>query len=295
VSRALGDNGERTVCAGANALMCERAPLPAAAQTGARGGFGVAAVANEDPFEADAGAQMELMVADLARMYRERNAALDEVARAHHEALLRLALAADFKDDDTGVHIVRIGFLSEALALLLGQDRAWADMLRKAAPMHDIGKIGIPDCVLKKPGALDPGERQVMNRHSEIGAQILGRSRIALFQLAAEVALSHHERFDGSGYPGGLAGAAIPLSGRIVAVADFFDALTMDRVYRRAFSDEVALTMLAQQRGLAFDPRVVDAFLDHAPALIALRDDVNHRRPSFDALVLGDPRAGEFA
>ncbi len=246
---------------------------------------GAAAVANENSFAPAASAQMEMMVADFGRMYRERNEALEEVARAHHDALLRLALAADFKDDDTGVHIVRIGYLSEALALSIGQGAGWAGMLRKAAPMHDIGKIGIPDNVLKKPGLLDPEERRVMNRHSEIGAEILGRSRIALFQLAAEIALSHHERFDGTGYPRQLGGESIPLSGRIVAVADFFDALTMDRVYRPAFSDAVALAMLREQRGKAFDPRVVDTFLASAPQLIALRNEVNLARPTFESLV----------
>ena len=124
-----------------------------------------------------------------------------------------------------------------------------------------------------------------MNRHPEIGAQILGRSRIPLFQLAAELALTHHERWDGSGYPRKLVGEAIPLSGRIVAVVDFFDALTMDRCYRAAFSDEVALQMLLAQRGVAFDPRVVDGFIAHATGMIALRERVNAAPPNFETLV----------
>jgi putative two-component system response regulator len=218
-------------------------------------------------------------------MYRERNEALEEVARAHHEALFRLSLAADLKDDDTGVHIIRIGFLSEALALLLGQSKAVARMLRKAAPMHDIGKIGIPDYVLKKPGSFLPEERITMNQHSAMGADILGKSRIPLFQMAAELALSHHERWDGQGYPSQLAGEAIPLSGRIVAVVDFFDALTMDRCYRPAFSYDKALQMLAEQRGKAFDPGIVDVFLAHTDELIALRQRINQTRPTFEDLV----------
>jgi len=246
------------------------------------------AVGGENSFADSALAQMELMVADFGRMYRERNEALEEVSRAHHEALLRLALAADFKDDDTGVHIVRIGYMSEALALLLGRGSHWSEMMRKAAPMHDIGKIGIPDNVLKKPGSLDCAERRVMNRHAEIGAEILGRSRIELFQLASEIALGHHERYDGHGYPNHLRGDDIPLSARIVAVADFFDALTMDRVYRRAFTDDVALGMLREQRGGAFDPRIVDVFVDNVVPLIALRDRVNLARPSFASLVDGN-------
>ena len=268
----------------ANPLPCEFIAEPGSFQQREHDAGGHP-VANENSFTPGASAQMEVMVADFGRMYRERNEALEEVARAHHDALLRLALAADFKDDETGVHIVRIGYMSEALALLMGKSAAWAGMLRKAAPMHDIGKIGIPDNVLKKPGALDPDERRIMNRHPEIGAEILGRSRIEVFQLAAEVALSHHERFDGNGYPNRLSGNDIPLSGRIVAVADFFDALTMDRVYRPAFSDEVALDMLREQRGAAFDHAVVDAFLESAVQLIALRNEVNLARPTFDSLV----------
>ncbi|MBI3349494.1 MAG: HD domain-containing protein [Burkholderiales bacterium] len=228
---------------------------------------------------------MERIVADLGRMYHERNEALREVTRAHHEALLRLSLAADFRDDDTGVHIMRIGYLAEALALALGEAASFAHTLRRAAPMHDIGKIGVPDQVLKKPGAFTAEEREVMNKHPVMGAEILGRSRIPLFQLAAEVALTHHERWDGGGYPNGLSGEGVPLSGRIVAVVDFFDALTMDRCYRPAFPDDVALEMLAQQRGTAFDPRVVDTFIAHAADMIALRDRINTEPPTFEMLV----------
>jgi putative two-component system response regulator len=257
-------------------------PLPPAA-------LGVAAPPADHCFSDDAGAQMERLVADFGRMYRERNEALREVAQAHHEALLRLSRAAEFRDDDTGVHIVRIGFLAWALALRLGRPAAWALLLRQAAPMHDVGKIGIPDAVLKKPGPFTAAERAEMNRHATIGAEILGRSRIPLFQLAAEVALTHHERWDGSGYPRGLAGDDIPLSGRIVAVVDFFDALTMDRCYRPAMTDAEALRMLEAERGRAFDPRVVDTFLAHHEDLILLRDAINRQGPSFDDLSADAP------
>lgn len=236
-------------------------------------------------FDRAAVAQMERLIGDLGHLYQERKEALREVELAHHESLLRLSLAAEFRDDDTGVHIVRIGYLASVLALLLGEADEFAAMLRKAAPLHDVGKIGIPDAVLKKRGPLSPQERAIMNRHAQIGADILGRSRIPLFRLAAEVALSHHERFDGSGYPSGLAGEAIPLSGRIVAVVDFFDALTMDRCYRPAFSDELALQMLEEQRGRAFDPRIVDTFLEHAATLVALRDRLNDMKPAVIDLI----------
>lgn len=240
-------------------------------------------------FDAAAADQMEKIISDLGRMYHERNEALQEVARAHHEALFRLAMAAEYKDDDTGVHIVRIGFLAEALALYLGQSVSYATLLRKAAPMHDIGKIGIPDNVLKKPGPLNHTEREVMNQHPAIGADILGKSRIALFQMASEIALAHHERWDGRGYPSGLAGESIPLSGRIVTVVDFYDALTMDRVYRNAFSNEKALEMLLSERGRAFDPAVVDCFMEHSDSLLALRQRVTLHRMTFADLVTDNP------
>ena len=233
--------------------------------------------AGQHCFSDAASAQMERLVIDFGRMYQERNEALREVALAHHDALLRLSRAAELRDDDTGVHIVRMGFLAWALAMHMGQPAHWALLLRQAAPMHDIGKIGVPDGVLKKPGRLTDDERATMNQHPHIGAEILGRSRIPLFQLAAEVALTHHERWDGSGYPAGLASAAIPLSGRIVAVVDFFDALTMDRCYRPAFDDATALQMLAAQRGQAFDPAIVDIFMAHAADMVAVRDHVNQQ------------------
>jgi len=240
----------------------------------------------EDPtcFSDAATKQMERMVADFGRMYRERNEALQEVARAHHDALLRLARAAEYRDGDTGVHIVRMGYLSAALARRLGQSAAQAELLMQAAPMHDIGKVGMPDDVLKKRGRFTESDRAVMNQHPHMGAEILGKSRIPLFQLAAEVALTHHERWDGKGYPAGLAGEAIPLSGRIVAVVDFFDALTMDRCYRPAFDDETALQMLLLERGHAFDPHVVDTFMAYACELIALRDRINREKLDLAAM-----------
>lgn len=235
--------------------------------------------------DAASAAQMQCILSDLRVMYQERNDALREVARAHHEALLRLSLAADLKDDDTGVHIVRIGYLAEQLALRLGEPADYARLLRDSAPMHDIGKIGIPDSVLKKAGPLSDAERAIMRQHPAMGAQILGQSRIPLFQMASQVALTHHERWDGTGYPAGLAGEDIPLCGRIVGVVDFFDALTMDRVYRPAISDEVAIGMLVEQRGVSFDPRVVDCFLAYACEMIALRELININQPTFSDLL----------
>lgn len=236
-------------------------------------------------FDLAASDQMEKIITDLGRMYQERNEALQEVTRAHHEALFLLAVAAEYKDDDTGVHIVRIGFLAEALALYLGQSPAYALLLRKAAPMHDVGKIGIPDNVLKKPGPFTAQERHIMNRHPTIGADILGKSRIALFQMAAQVALTHHERWDGQGYPRQLSQQDIPLCGRIVSVVDFYDALTMDRVYRPALSHEKALQMMQELCGKAFDPEIVDGFIRHHSAIQKLRQSITQRRMSFADIV----------
>lgn len=236
-------------------------------------------------FDRAAADQMTKIISDLSRMYHERNEALQEVARAHHEALLLLAMAAEYRDDDTGLHIVRIGFLAEALALRMGQSRHYAELLRKAAPMHDIGKIGIPDCVLKKPGPLTPAERQVMDRHPVIGADILGKSRTPLFQLAAEIALTHHERWDGTGYPNRLSGEDIPLSGRLVSVVDFYDALTMDRIYRQAYDHEKVMDMLSRQSGKAFDPAIVDCFIHHGDELHAMRLAVKDNGTGFTQLI----------
>ncbi len=236
-------------------------------------------------FDPAAVEQMEQLIQDFGRMYRERNDLLKEVTRAHHETLLRLAMAAEFKDDDTGSHIIRIGYLSEALALRLGCRIEFASLLRKAAPMHDIGKVGIPDTILKKQGPLDAQERLVMNRHAEIGAHLLGQSRIPVFQMAAEIAASHHERFDGKGYPRGLAGEDIPLSARITSIVDIFDALTMDRVYRPAFGRARALEMIAAERGKALDPGIVDAFMDNIEELDALRLALTRQSPSFTDLI----------
>ncbi len=219
--------------------------------------------------------KIESFAAAIHRLMTERDQALEASRRTRRDALLRLAAAAELKDDDTGVHIVRMGYTSALIALALDCPTDWSERLFYASRMHDIGKLGIPDNILKKSGPLTPEEREVMNRHPELGWALLADADNPLFQLAAEVALTHHERWDGSGYPGGMAEEAIPLSGRIVAVADFFDALTMDRVYRPAFSDERALAMLGDESGRHFDPKVVMAFFAAKERIIAARDRVN--------------------
>jgi len=220
-------------------------------------------------------AQLEMYGKDINKSVRSLFATIGRLERAHHHALLSLVRAAEFKDGDTGEHITRIGILSERMGLLIGLDESFCRMLRYAAPMHDVGKIGIPDSVLKKPGSLSPEEWEEMKRHPEYGARILGGSGVALFDLAAEIALHHHEKFDGSGYPRGLRGADIPISGRLVALIDFFDALTMKRCYRDALPDEQALQMVEKESGSHFDPELVAILLRHADEFIALREAVN--------------------
>ncbi|CAN5168409.1 hypothetical protein BH10PSE17_BH10PSE17_05000 [soil metagenome] len=203
------------------------------------------------------------------------------------ETLFMLARAAAARDDDTVVHMVRIGFLARRLAMLTGCSQDFAEQLRNAAPLHDIGKIAIPDNVLKKNSPLTREEWFVMRQHSSIGAGILGRSAHPVFRLGAVIALNHHERFDGTGYPSRLAGTSIPLAARITSVVDVFDALTMDRSYRPAYGVDKALEMLAEESGKSLDPDLVDCFMTHAVEFIELRECICTSDPDlWDALGL---------
>ena len=182
-----------------------------------------------------------------------------ELESTRIEIIERLALAAEYRDDDTGQHNQRVGDLSAKLAEAIGWTREDAGLLRRAAALHDIGKIGIPDALLRKPGHLTDSELRVMRTHAAIGARILGGSQIPLLQLAETVAISHHERWDGMGYPKALKGEAIPMAGRIVAVADAFDAITNSRPYRSARSPRVAMQLLRNDYDRHFEGRLVDA------------------------------------
>ncbi len=187
-----------------------------------------------------------------------------ELAAAQVEILHRLALAAEYRDDITGRHAERVGALTSLLAERLGRPRDEVGLLRRAATLHDVGKIGVPDGILMKPGRLTPPEIHRMRTHVEIGERILKGSGYALLEMAAEIARFHHERWDGQGYQAGLKGDEIPLSGRLVAVADVFDSLTHMRPYKPAHSVEEAVDYIVGERGGHFDPRVVDAFLELA-------------------------------
>ncbi len=177
------------------------------------------------------------------------------------ELLFRMSRAAEFRDPETGAHIQRMGNYSFLIAQQLGLTSDEQTLILQAAPMHDVGKIGIPDEILLKRGALTAEEFSIMKTHTTIGFELLKGSGSKILQAATTIAVSHHERFDGSGYPNGLAGAAIPLFGRIVAVADVFDALTSERPYKNAWSLEQAADFLNEGRGRHFDPDCLDAFI----------------------------------
>lgn len=188
----------------------------------------------------------------------ERTRDLEE---AQIEVLQRLAAAGEFRDDDTGQHTQRVGEAAARIAEALGLPAGQVELLRRTAPLHDVGKIGIPDSILLKPGRLTPEEVAVMQTHTTVGAAMLAGGRTPLVQMAERIARSHHERWDGTGYPDRLSGSSIPLEARLVAVADVFDALTSDRPYRRAWELARVIAHMQEGAGTHFDPSVVEAFL----------------------------------
>ncbi len=194
------------------------------------------------------------------------------IRKAHEETIHRLVKASLYRDTETGAHIKRTGWYSELLAAAAGWDSQQVEQIRLAAPMHDIGKIGIPDAVLRKPGKLTPSEFSVMQTHAELGARILAGSESAVLCLAQEIARCHHEHWDGTGYPAGLRGTEIPESARIVAIVDAYDALTHDRVYRPAMTESEALAILEEGRGTHFDPRLLDLFMSLLPEMRAIAE-----------------------
>lgn len=191
--------------------------------------------------------------------------------RSYRDAIAMLGEAGHFHDTDTGSHIWRMAATARHLAELAGWDEERCAMLELAAPMHDMGKIGVPESILRKPGPLDADEWVVMKAHSRIGHRILSASQAPLFRMAAEIALNHHERWDGSGYPAGLSGEAIPECARIVAVADVFDALTMRRSYKEPWPREKVLDYFSASAGSHFEPRLVALFLQHFDAFEQIR------------------------
>lgn len=197
---------------------------------------------------------------------------IEELKRSSQETVERLTRAIDRRDSSTGAHVTRMAAIAAFLGTEIGLDTGRVELLRAAAPMHDVGKIGTPDQILRKPGPLTPEERSVMETHTLVGHEILADSKSELLRVAATIALTHHERYDGSGYPRGLAGEAIPIEGRLTAVADVFDALLSDRSYRPAMTIEETVAVITEGRGTHFDPRIADVLCDHLDEVIAVRD-----------------------
>ncbi|WP_020210769.1 response regulator [Gilvimarinus chinensis] len=195
----------------------------------------------------------------------------EQLKQAHIDLVQRLGNAAEYKDEDTGEHILRMSHYSKLLALEAGISEEHAELIRQAAPMHDIGKIGIPDAILLKPERLSEDEFQLMKTHAQIGAHILQGSSSPLIQLAHTLALEHHEKWDGSGYPQGLKGEEISLEARIVSIADVFDALTSKRPYKQAWPIDDAFKLIEDQAGLHFDPELVKLFLQLKNEILAIK------------------------
>jgi len=245
-----------------------------------------------------------------------------DLAQSRMNVVCRLGMAAEYRDEDTGNHVIRVGSYARAIATALGEPRAFVEMLLLAAPLHDIGKIGIPDSILLKNGPLNDAEWGVMQRHCEIGEHILrerSKAVVPLFdwfavdlkameevvekgdpvlEMAATITLNHHERWDGSGYPRGLSGGQIPLEARIVAVADVFDALTSNRPYRPARPEDESLTIMEGMARSHFDPRVYAAFLESLPEICAIRarfaDEASDYPAVAESVVLEEPATEQF-
>lgn len=218
---------------------------------------------------------------DLQTSLRDLEKAHRELQHSKEETIRRLSIAAELRDDDTGRHITRMSRYTGLLAFEIGLGSKRARHIELAAQMHDVGKIGIPDSILMKPGALTPEERSVMERHPLIGYDVLSGSSSELLQLAATIALTHHERIDGLGYPQGLVGENMPIEGRLTAIADVFDALTSDRVYRAALSTDESFEIMAKGRGTQFNPEFLDVFFENADQMLAARREIEAGGNSF--------------
>lgn len=211
---------------------------------------------------------------DLNKTVSNLKSANMELHDAYIDTIHRLVLAAEYKDEDTGDHIVRMSRYSALMAEKLGLQSKNVQNILYAAPMHDVGKIGIPDNILAKPGKLTDQEHVVMGTHCSIGAKILANSKSEILQLAQQIAISHHEKWNGKGYPQGLSGDKIPVSGRIVGIADVFDALTSRRPYKDPYPVEVACDIIKKERGRHFDPNMVDVFVKNLDEILKIKSEV---------------------
>ena len=212
---------------------------------------------------------LEIKVAERTRKLQEKNLEIEAVKR---ETIFSLCLAAELRDTDTGNHINRIQAYTELIARKCGMSEEEAEQLGLASTMHDLGKIGIPDHILLKPGKLSPLEFELMKQHTTIGAKALANSDSELLKVAHTVALSHHERWDGNGYPFKLGGMNIPLEARIVGLVDVFDALISSRPYKKAFPVDKAISIITEEKGKHFDPKLVDIFMSSLDEILAIKD-----------------------
>jgi len=209
--------------------------------------------------------------------HKELEAAHDALKESYLDTIQRLVLAAEYKDEDTGDHIVRIGRYCELIAEKLGMEEELVKNMRYASPMHDIGKIGIPDIILLKQGKLSDDEFEIIKTHTTIGAKILAKSKSEILRTAQVIAVSHHERWDGGGYPQGFAGDKIPLPGRIVTIADTFDALVSKRPYKPSYPLEYVIETMKQERGKHFEPDILDVFLNAMDDVLKIRDEIDQK------------------
>ncbi len=196
----------------------------------------------------------------------------EELKHSRLQVVQRLGMAAEYRDEETGNHILRMSHISALLARALGWNEADSELILHASPMHDIGKIGIPDAILLKPGKFEPPEWEIMKTHASIGGALLEGDDSDLMRMAREIALTHHEKWDGSGYPEGLVGEAIPQAGRIAALADAFDALTSERPYKKPWTIEDTVELIKENSGKHFDPQLVEVFLQELPEILAIRE-----------------------
>lgn len=213
--------------------------------------------------------ELQSIVNERTRELQQKN---EELESSHHNIIQCLGRAGEYRDNETGMHVIRMASYARLLAQAVGKDQAFVKDIWSAATMHDIGKIGIPDHILLKPGKFEPDEWRQMQRHTLIGAEILGDAKTGIMRMARSVVLTHHERWDGKGYPQGLKGEEIPIEGRIVAVCDVFDALTSDRPYKKAWPVQEAVDYLSENSGAAFDPELVFSFMQILPMILEVKE-----------------------
>lgn len=233
-------------------------------------------VSHQKILEAEVGRRTQ----QLLQAYEELKNASEKIKHASLDTTFRLAQAAEYKDEETGGHIKRIGYYTTAMARAMSFSQQDIEAILYAAPMHDIGKIGIPDRILLKPGPLNEEEWKIMKMHTVIGGRILSNSDSYVIQMAEQIALTHHEKWDGSGYPKGLTGSQIPIWGRISAICDVFDALTTNRPYKKAFPIDQSLEILKKGRDTYFDPEVSEAFFSIQEVILSIRREYDD--PFFD-------------